>query len=215
MRRITTDGLLFEVDARSGFGTLSMRDRRGYSAGTAENAVADVVWGSGKGRINLDGADEFILFGDILDLGTSDFTLEAWVQRAGTGAFDQICSKGSGNASWFFAITDTNVLRCAIRATADATADSVGTLSTGLHHIAASADRGGLMRLYIDGAADGTQDISGQSGSLDNADTFELSRSRGGAGYFGGALLRFRLYGRALAAAEIERNYVAERRLIR
>lgn len=44
--------------------------------------------------LDFDGNDDYVTMGDILDLGTSDFTIEAWIFVEGTATFNKIINKG-------------------------------------------------------------------------------------------------------------------------
>jgi hypothetical protein len=48
--------------------------------------------------LDLDGINDYVTMGDVLDMGTSDFTVEAWIYIEGTASPNKIVNKGLTNS---------------------------------------------------------------------------------------------------------------------
>jgi len=123
-----------------------------------------------------------------LDIGTSDFSISVWVKRVTIDADATIVDKVDGpnnGYQWFFTAS-TNQQRFRI----DSGTGSVGNSSTAttdtaeFHHYAVTCDRDGNAIFYLDGEADGTLDISGDSGDISNAINLAIGSNEDLAGAF-------------------------------
>jgi hypothetical protein len=138
-------------------------------------AVADGI--SGKAR-EFNGSDDYVSISDSnsLDIGTSDFTIEAWVKHSGSADIQTVFDKrdnydGGGYAGYALLILSTNETRLVIDDGGGATTiDSTAAVPTdSWQHIALVADRSGNATHYLNGVANGSGSISTRSGSLANA----------------------------------------------
>jgi len=117
----------------------------------------------------------------VLNMGTSDFSLEAWIRTSTNTDIHTIIEKGGvadySPGYWFtLESADELVLRIG-NGTSRLTADSNNGLvidDGNWHHVAVTADRDGVATFYLDGASVGTESIS--TFSSENIDTTEIFR---------------------------------------
>ncbi|MBN2036170.1 MAG: LamG domain-containing protein, partial [Chitinispirillaceae bacterium] len=115
----------------------------------------------------FDGNDDYVDMGNVLNPGTSNFTVSAWVKRESLDAWNTVIAKtNGGNPSltygWEMTIDNTNALHCYI-ATGGLLWGNIGTFDmastvsitdlTGWHYVTAVINRSSNnnCRLYIDG----------------------------------------------------------------
>ena len=186
-----------------------------YTNGTArliDSSRAGTVRQMQPGRCwDLNGSTHSVNAGNVGDITTGDFTLSFWIYRdsAGTGA-RVIINKGAHTAS-------SNGYRIELDASHNlnvymgtgGSRTTVGTNTTALTadtwtHVAITFDRSGNCTFYLDGSADGTQDISSITGSLSNSDDFVIgTASNTPADYLDGKLFDVCLHGDLLSTSEI------------
>jgi len=162
------------------------------------------------------GDDDFVGFGNVLNLGTGDFTIIAWVKFNGLGVADNrnIVTKYQDSSNlWFFGINLANKLyfygkqggtiRVYFR-------HDVATISDNNYHlIAFSADRDGAGILCIDGVeVSGYEASTMTANDLDNTGDFNIGKYINE--YLDGNVDEIRRYNRALPVAEM--NAYCERR---
>jgi hypothetical protein len=186
------------------------------SLGTCSSGTGTEAWNNGttgmrSASLDLDGQDDLISMGDVLDQTTNDFTISTWAKRADTDTWLVVASKGgTTEPSFFFSIQDTtDVLRFITRDSDSQTiADSTTTIGdTNWHHIAVVADRDANATFYIDGQQKESIDISSDQGSLANADAFEIGRSRDQASYSNGQIDDVKIFNYALTPQQILTEY--------
>jgi subtilisin-like proprotein convertase family protein len=150
----------------------------------------DQVAGKIDGSLDFDAGD-YVSMGDpdSLDMGTSDFSIEAWVRLDPSANPDgeTIIWKGAGSPSnagyWLFWYNLTyNFLRFTISngdgVTTRPSVESTISIKDGLwHHVVAVADRDGYGRLYIDGQLNNSADWSSYGGSISTTTDFALNVS--------------------------------------
>ena len=130
------------------------------------------------------GSGGYVTIGDKsnLDMGTSDFTLEAWVKT--TSATNQtIIFKGAGSSTtrgyWFWYNSGNDDLRLYIgNGTSRIMADSnnnLGLRDGKWHHVATVIDRGVNIAFFVDGQLKGTKSVSTLTGSVDTTNVFRIS----------------------------------------
>ncbi|MDH7599703.1 MAG: LamG domain-containing protein, partial [Sedimentisphaerales bacterium] len=182
--------------------------------GTGQNDPSYVAGVVGQ-AISLDGTNDYVELpiGNLISSSAS-MTISTWVNWSGaTGNWQRIFDFGTGTANYMFLTPTasagmTGPLRFAIRqttSTGESQANAPRTLPTGWHHVAVVIDGDGMMMyLYLDG------DLVGSGATLvlprDLGVTTQnwLGRSQFTAdSYFNGQLDEFRIYNRALSAAEV------------
>ena len=195
-----------------------------YSDSSNNGTVSGATWSSssgvdGHGAYSFNGTSDYIGgFGDTYDMGTQDFSMEAWFK---TSSDDRgfLMSKlevwGSNNPGYWMAHLETqNIVKC-YGVTAESNqiwnlaADST-TNDGSWHHVVCSIDRDGYARLYVDGDLDDSVDISAHSSeSLDNDHDFFIGKRDNTATpyYFNGYLDELKMYDHALTSEQVEAIY--------
>ncbi len=156
-------------------------------------------------RVGLfDGTGDFINFGNRhpLNILVGDFTLEMGIKTTDTAGVIFGKRNGAGNG-WRVETIAGPQIQLSID---DGTAVS-GSQSTNLtdayHHIMIVGDRSGNATFYLDGAADGTFDISGSAGTLINTVNSYIGVDGDGSGTpFNGRIFMVAKWDRLLTAAE-------------
>ncbi len=182
-----------------------------------------VTWAPGKmgSAAKINGVNgSYITMGDpadgSLDVGTGNFSIEAWVNLDPTSAvaIPSIAEKGATSGAvagyWLYYLNSNSQVQFRVGDGTNRTGPSVTTtIKDGLwHHIAAVADRTGtnFAYLYIDGRQVASADISTVTGSADNALIFTLSSDQGGCAWFG-SLDNAALYKYVRSPAQIAWDY--------
>ena len=126
------------------------------------------------------------------------------------GAWQRIFDFGSGTANYMFLTPRLDVagpMRFAIRTATvgEQAVESPASMSVGWHHVAVVIDSKTMtLRLYLDGEQVGSAATTLLPKDLGNTTQNWLGRSQWAAdAYFGGMLDEFRIYNRALSAAEV------------
>jgi hypothetical protein len=146
-----------------------------------------------------------------IDFGTGNFTVVHWIKvddfKDFAGIFNNR-SSASGNIGFHTRTDGNGTLKALIDFGATSKNLAVSNAVRGIwYHVAASVDRAGLMKLYINGVLSGQVDISAFSAiSLNNPDNVRLGRDQS-SNYFYGVLDDLRLYNSALSATEILNIY--------
>lgn len=193
------------------------RDKTDGLMAVVDNIIVGPNTGiKGDGTNYLDG-------GDVLDLGTGDWTIEFWIRQTGTEtSAATIMSKTSGGgALWNILLLEgsgfggLNRIRVSL---ADGTnsgqwesaAQSIPA-DNNWYHVAIVANRtADTLEIYINGSVSGgTHDISSITGSLDNAASFRIFNSNG-TDQFAGELDEVRIWNDVRTSTEINDNYQTE-----
>lgn len=174
-------------------------------------------WGALQINPNANGT---VSMGDVNDVGSTDFTVEArvkWDSIAGTTDTEIVSKKasmtGAGNAGWALYATTAQVLKFAV---SDGTNQVLITTNYTLVvgddiNVAVAINRGsGQARVYIDGYEDASSpfDISSVTGSLDNTAALRISNVT--ATEDGFTIDEFRLWNDVRSRDEIYDNQYAE-----
>ena len=218
---ISTDGLVFAVDAGNGqsyvSGSSDCTNLFGPYTGSLKNQAQ--YSSNGNGSWVLDGADDFIDFGDVLDFDYTDaFSFSAWVVWDGTGS-DTILAKQetSGDYRGYdLFITSDFKIRLLLYNTASNRLDekTANTLSVGpWYHIVATYDGSGDsvgIKIYINAVSE-TLTRSGNlsiTGTSVNSIPFQIG-ARNSTDDYEGNISSVQIYNRELTAAEALQNYNA------
>ena len=203
-------------------GTAAADASTGGSGGTYQNGVVLGVEGALPGdpdrAARFDGSNDRVLVGDpasgVLDAGSADFTLEAWV--ATTSATGTIAGKkdsGNGGSWWHVGVSGDSGHVGQLRATikdgkTTRTAYSLARVDNGAwHHVAVRFDRDLAVSFYVDGVASGVTSVV-TPGSVSNAAAFALG-SVGGAPTFRGDIDDVALYRSLLEPSRIQAHIAA------
>jgi hypothetical protein len=164
----------------------------------------------------------YVDFGDpgsgAFDFGTTnDFSFSLWMKSGGTDELDYLLSKYDTGATPGYALqASSSHARAFIRdGTGVGTNEIVSVegsrniIDNAWHHIVATYDRDGLLRLYTDGTLDGTPaSISTVTGTISNAIALQIA-ARPTGNRFSGSIDEFRIYNRVLSATEVKNIYNA------
>ena len=161
--------------------------------------------GSGaQGGFAFDGSNDY-LSGPSDDFGTSDFTLvyDVLWDDAPSGV-EYVGITSSGNNRWYFYVTATQyILKIVDNAGATNTYTWSITPSVNHRNVIISADRSGNATLYLNGASQGTQDISATSSvDLGSGNTSPL-RIGHNTTSFDGKMFQVRYYLEAKTSAQV------------
>lgn len=167
--------------------------------------------------LDFNGSSNYIKVADnnSLDFGTSDFTIEAWINTDGSSNRQGIYSKRVKNGSTvLLSLTTSNKLEFYIRSGASShkTFESNTELQNGKwYHIAVVADRDGDAVFYINGVKDTeVLDIS-SIGNISTNNYAEIGKSNNIETYsshkaFKGDMDEYRIWNSALTETEIRNN---------
>jgi hypothetical protein len=179
-------------------------------AGAVMNGAAWIGGPSG-GAIAFDGVDDYVQVPNAAGLDPYPLTLTAWVRTTAAGLHGVVnkYQPGSLNGYQIF-VSGGNLCAWYFRDTTDYVWDGSGcTLATpgyadgAWHHVALVIDAAGG-RLYVDGVQKATRGWTGAPGATTSTADLNVARYPGTATpYLPGSVDEVRLYGRALAAAEI------------
>ncbi|GEM_PF-1753555 len=176
-------------------GTSAFDSTGGGSTGTLNHAT--LTWATGKisSGVNFtntggNGNARYITMGDVLDVGSNNFSISAWVKRTGnlpytgSGEMYTFLDKWStnGQESWSFLQYGSGEFALSLR---DGGADGHDVYTSNpftnnqWYHIAATVDRAGTARLFVNGvpqltSAFGT--MASITGSLSNTTALTIGR---------------------------------------
>jgi hypothetical protein len=161
--------------------------------------------------VSFDGVDDYMTAPDSQSLDiTGAATVEAWVKRSKSGAYQVIVGKpGDGqskreNYALWLNTANQPTAYFGNGSTYVGVASSTA-IDTNWHHLAATYDNA-TARLYIDGSLSKSVTSTVQIGS--NSDPLNLARSGSGNPYrFGGLLDEVAVYGTALSSTRIKAHY--------
>ena len=174
----------------------------------------------GGGALSFDGVNDYVDAGSgtSLNVGASDFTIEAWVNPSVVvGSIGMVATKGAidneiqaGNESYALRL-GSNKFEFALQ-DADEEIDvySNNTQTTNTwYHLVGVADRDGLSKLYVNGVLQTDQKNISSVGNLDNTNPFRMGSYTNNPTYanFYGLIDEVRIYNRALSAEEIRYHY--------
>jgi hypothetical protein len=178
---------------------------------------------SGKygGGCQLDGSDDYISMGTapILSVGTSDFSLEAWVNVPSYAGYPYVISKGStegacttsGNQGYALIVYNTGKVWFKINTGSVQscwTLTGNATITPGWHHIAATAQRSGNGSIYVDGKLDTTSSIASFTNTLTNSNPLVIGYSTAPTHLpFNGTIDQVQFYNYARSASQVAWDY--------
>jgi hypothetical protein len=165
----------------------------------------------------FDGTTDHVALGNVLNMGTSNFTISAWVNsrsaasgnnngivyKRGTGyAYSEGYRLNMPNGQFNFHIADgTN--------SQTLTVGSSGQYNDGKwHYVVAVATRGSEMRIYVDGVSRGSVSET-NVGNIDTATVLGVGALMGGYHFFTGKIDEPKIYNYARSAAQIKLDYNA------
>lgn len=231
--QIPVDGLKLYVSAadktsypESGV-TLKDLTNNSYS-GTLVNGVAWSESVGDRGKFYNDGSNDYITFGDILDMGTDSITINVWLRPDGTQTYTAWfltkLSVSAANTNFRYGLSvlaNTFRLRAQFKYTAASTTSTVATTSmtNGIFQLASVIfDRSGSIKFYINAveqANDGLGNISAgaatdiQSTAPYRIGSFTNSDNVSPAGVYRGYIGEVFHYNKILSQTELTQLYNA------
>ena len=218
---IVTSGLVLHLDAGNtasypGTG-ITWTDLSGNgNNGTLVNMDGANFNSSNGGSLVFNGSDEYVELGNILNIGTGQFTLEYFGRAtASTNNYTKIASKGAyANGGWTVLHGKTPSGTYVIGFTfGSGGTDTFLTVSDPVlinttYQVAVTRDASNIIRTYLNGSFK----FSLTSTFNFTTNTYNYNIGRSGFGeYFTGNVYNWRHYNRALTAAEVTQNFNALR----
>lgn len=185
-------------------------------------AATTTTYGRIGQALQFDGTDDAVVVpdaDDLLDIGTRDFTLMAWVKGNAMAAGDVIVGKSNGGGAsatygFHFSAYDTlqPTLHFATAGTALAKIQAATSLADGSwYHVVVAVDRddSSNTKMYINGTADTTSvsNLASNTGAIANTAALSIGAESDGGFYWDGAIDDARIYTRRLTAEEIAEVY--------
>lgn len=183
--------------------------------GTAQNGATTIA-DSFRGQIgSFDGVNDYVEIDNLIDFGTSDFSVTVWVNIAAytdkAGIFTN--RSNTGDDPGFLIRTDTSSTgRKEIEILTDFGESSTQSFARHLatdrwYHVAATVDRDGSQKIYIDGALQDTDDISSFAAIAITSSQNPRIGINEESTEFQGEMEDLRLYSKVLTTLEIQDIY--------
>ncbi len=211
-------GPMVYYDFEEGSGTtLYDKSGQGYNSSSFNGGLgADDDWVKGKyGRaLDFDKSNDYINFGDVLDMETNSFSLSAWIFTR-TNSAQGIITKRTGGAAtqgWNFMIAGNGANGIAFMEIDDGAGHEINAQNnTNLvdnkwHHVLVTANRSGNMTVYTDGVAGTAVDITSVGNISNDAVNLHIG-ARNGGNLFGGLIDEVRIFNYALTSWQIAQEY--------
>jgi hypothetical protein len=225
--KVVTEGLVLYLDAANtksypGSGTTWSDLSRSGTNGTLTNGP---TFNSGNGgSIVFDGVNDYVEFGDVLDLGTNSLTVNQWINLNNNNTVQVFSGKalaGGQNYRWNTAIQDTGKLSAFMQGNGGSDIQPIGstTIPTSTWFMVTSVfNRASSISIYYNGVQEiisGNATISQWDGlNFQSINPFRLGAytSANNIGILvpmNGKMGITQVYFRALTQQEIQQNYNA------
>jgi hypothetical protein len=186
------------------------------SSGNGKNATLNgspaYVTGKSGNAINLSGSSQYVSMPGGIISGLNNFTIATWVKITTLSTWSRIFDFGTGTTvNMFLTPQSGNGVRFAITTGGSGNEQRINgssALATGTWvHVAVTLS-GNTGTLYVNGAAAGTNtNMTLRPSSLGTTGNNYIGRSQYSDPYLNGQIDNFRIYNRALSAAEISNLY--------
>ncbi|MDO8429063.1 MAG: DUF2341 domain-containing protein [Candidatus Daviesbacteria bacterium] len=170
----------------------------------------DGVAGKRNYSLQFDGTDDYVSIADpasgILDFGTGDFSVSAWVKTS--TASSRILAKGGGGNPLYQLTVDANgKAGFYIRGTEgnSATSTSTTTITDGNWHLVTGVHSGTNIMVFVDGILQDTD--AETAGTVDNAIALFIGQFGGSSLWFTGQIDDIKVFNYALTATQIKTLY--------
>ena len=171
----------------------------------------------------FDQVDDYVNMGNVLNMGTGDFSIGIWVKDLQGSGTDYVVGKWDHTAlAGYVMIYDSiggtggmisNGLDSSARGITSLLYNNNTTPSdpNNLHHIMLVTDRSLDMKMYIDGVLDNSDAgaITTEPGSIDNVLDFRIGVRNSLADFAGGLIDDVKIWNQALTAAEVAAEFSA------
>jgi hypothetical protein len=167
--------------------------------------------------LSFDGVDDYVDMGDPvdgdLDVGDSDFTLEAFI-KVSDGQIDtygSLISKRYGEQGNGYALIINNagnvcaeILKLGAGNGYTEFCGNVNVVDAQWNHISVVFDRDDNATIYINGIIDASENITEQIGNIDNDMVFKIGDKSTGSRHYNGLIDNVRIWKRALTQSDIQ-----------
>jgi hypothetical protein len=166
------------------------------------------------GVLEFNGVDQYLNGGDICDVGTGDFTVEAWIKLADyAGSSNQtIFAKTEDSTNYLsFHITSAGLLTIHARDTGGWGVQ--GNVTTNVftdgnwHHVAVSVTRSTSINMYVDGVAQTVNATTNNANNMDNTGDMLIGSWDGSTSFLDGYIAEVRISDVARTAKEITQSH--------
>ena len=161
----------------------------------------------------FDGND-YISFGDVLDIGTSDLTISVWAKpvlpfSATKGVIGK-ANDGADDGRYSICVSSGSKIRTIFDSGAGQTLDSINSLSSDWNLFTVTWDRNDHMKLYLNGIFESSVSISAGNGqNYNTAIPFLIGAYQTSGYYFVGSIDEARVFFAVLPSSKIKEQYYA------
>ncbi|MFA5232665.1 MAG: LamG domain-containing protein [Candidatus Paceibacterota bacterium] len=161
----------------------------------------------------FDGINDYIYFGDILDVGTSDFTISIWAKVISLPFSENKYLIGKSDSSgtdgrYSIGIMSDGKVRAIFDPTIGTTVNSVKNVDIGWNFISVVWDRDDTMRIYLNGSYEDEISISSGNGiNFNTAIPFLIGSYTPTSYFFGGSIDSVSFFFAVLPSSQIKQNY--------
>ena len=168
--------------------------------------------------LTLDGVNDHVDLGDVLDVGTADYSTSVWIkQSVAADSFDYILAKHEDSDNRVdILLNDNNKIQALARGSANEPYNFTG--GTALDalvgtwvNITITVDRDGQAKMYVNGSTStyghGGVSCTNTSQNLDNAGNWNIGRKKATANYWGGLVGDIAIWNVALDADAVAAVY--------
>jgi hypothetical protein len=214
---IVTNGLVLNLDAANPrsypqpYNGTTWQNIAPVSSSLTGSLVNGVGYtGSNGGALTFDGVDDYVDCGTSpsLDFGTGSATIGTWFKTSNnTGA---LCTKRQGSGFQLYVFSGKLYADGAGVSTGASSLSNVNT-NTWVYGVVVYDRNSSLVRLYVNGIADGTTVLGGTT--LTDVGNCNIGRATLGSprDYYTGNIPLVQIYNRALNASEVLQNFNATR----
>jgi T5SS/PEP-CTERM-associated repeat protein len=193
------DGPIAHWDAENGAADATGNGHDGTFQGDA-STVTDGPFGK---AFTFDGNGDYINIGDELDMGTSDFTLSAWIKGdPSMHQWARIFDKGYASAYSLHRRAFTNEIGFEMLNSGNFFATDSLLIDNTWHHVALVKD-GTTVTIYADGEAENSNSVSGAAQENSLPLLIGFNPGEGIQGFWKGLLDELKIFDRALSPGEI------------
>jgi RHS repeat-associated protein len=188
-----------------------LNTNNGTWTGSPALGVAGALLNDPDKAVSLNGTSQYGAVPDSSDLDkATGFSLEVWLKRSKGAALQAVVgkpltttTKSENYALW---LDTANKVRFELgNGATSASVTSAGAIDTGWHHVVATFDYAGSMKLYVDGALSASATAPFTNAAV-NGGQLQIGRA-GSANYYGGALDELALYGGTLTPDQVAAHY--------
>jgi hypothetical protein len=187
------------------------------SGNMSPGKIEGAAWTTGKfgNALSFNGKSDYVNMGNVLDLGTGDFTIEAWVKFGpfgpdNRGPHNIVAKHDAGNAGFRFYVDSYGRLGIVVRRGDSTTGWKVAKTpmcDNKWHHVAMTRS-GSTVKVYVDSVLDGTFDNGNADVNVGDPLVIGAIYAKGKPSeYFKGAIDEVRISNKVRSFSEMGRIY--------